>query len=114
MTRSPRASARGFLLWGFRLGLSSHVAERVAGIKAPGGSRGTPGATTTQRAMPIREEPTNPVSPLWPCIDRAGCGRIRFAAEVAVRMRLMPTEVLPWLPRFLRVLLPISAVGATG
>ena len=27
-------------------------------IKAPGGSRGTPGMTTTQRAMLIRERPT--------------------------------------------------------
>ena len=34
-----------------------------AGIKAPGGSRGTPGANTTQRAMQIREEPNHPVSP---------------------------------------------------
>ena len=32
-------------------------------IEAPGGSRGTPGATTAPRAMLIREEPNDPVSP---------------------------------------------------
>ena len=32
-------------------------------IKAPGGSRGTPGLNTTQRAMQIREEPNDPESP---------------------------------------------------
>ena len=32
-------------------------------IKAPGGSWGTPGANTTERAMQFREEPNDPVSP---------------------------------------------------
>ena len=73
MTRSPRASARGFLLWGFRPGLLLDVAERVVEIKAPGGSWGTPGTTTTQRAMPIRGRPPT----RCPClaVRRSGCLR---------------------------------------
>ena len=30
-------------------------------MKAPGGSRGTPGMTTAQRAMPIQKEPNAPL-----------------------------------------------------
>jgi len=32
-------------------------------IKAPGGSRGTPGLNAIQRAMQIREKPNDPESP---------------------------------------------------
>ena len=31
--------------------------------EAPGGSRGTPGMSTSQHPMPVREEPNDPVSP---------------------------------------------------
>jgi hypothetical protein len=36
--------------------------ERAAGIKAPGGSRGTRGLNFIQRAMQIWEKPNDPVS----------------------------------------------------
>ena len=40
-------------------GRRDRLTQHVTGIKALGGSRGTPGVTTTQHAMQIRERPTS-------------------------------------------------------
>ena len=43
--------------------MGSPSRTRAGSIKAPGGSRGTPGVNAISRAMQIREEPNDPVSP---------------------------------------------------
>ena len=78
----PRASARGFLWCG---------AHRP--LKAPGGSRGTPGVTTTQRATLIRERPTTP-SPRASARGFLSCGAYRPLKATGGQER-MPFTTFP-------------------
>ena len=63
-----QGNAGGHSGWGadstrLRFGLAWDGVACGRSIKAPGGSRGTPGGKLVPRAMRIREEPNEPVSP---------------------------------------------------